>query len=166
MSELVKKILIEAEVNDHFYERLKARLSADIVTLAVEVKNAQYEVIGTYKMPESFKTRVLSAISFINDYTFPYNKSFGVKLGFLKIIERDIQFSSLTAKRIYDSVKDGPVVYDPTTNSNGDVVFAIVRNNQLVTLYWGKSYTPQTKEKLQVDMVINDIEVLRKASFS
>lgn len=166
MSELVNKILMEAEVANHFYQRLKDRLSADIVTLAIEVKAMQYEVIGTYKMPLSFKTRVFQGIDFINDYNFPNHKSFAIKLGFMKFIERDIQFNSLTSKRIYDSTRNGAVIYDPESNSNGDVLFAIIRNNKIVTLYWCKSYISQTKEKLNVDIIINDISVLKNALVS
>jgi hypothetical protein len=87
----------------------------------------------------------------ITKYSFPKSKSFGVKIAEFRIDRNAVIFASEQLK--VESIGKTLVIVDDETNSNGNVIYAIIRENILKTFYFAKSYIKQTPEKLRVDVV-------------
>jgi hypothetical protein len=150
---LVDKILKEAAVDQHYIDRLYDRiLNVDEVKVGIEVSTAQYQIVGTYTIPENLKTIFKDNIAMIESYPFPKNKSYGVKVLDINIDRNKVHYNSATGAKM--SFKNPLVIVDETTNSNGNVVYAIIRQNKLETIYFGKSYVPQTTDKMRVDAIV------------
>ncbi len=49
---------------------------------------------------------------------------------------------------------------DFKTQSNGNLVYLIVRNNQITTIYFAKSYVAQDASKMRVDAIIKNMDAL------
>lgn len=158
---LINKILKEAQVKKHFYDRLKERLQGHYFDVGVEIRQAQYKVVGEYILPSKIKQEILNNIKFLEQVSFNVNKSYAIKIGQINIPFKEVDFDDSSSEIIAKNSRNPLVLVDYDTESNGDVIFAIIRNNNLITFYWGKSYVPQTKEKMRVDVLINDINIIK-----
>lgn len=154
MREIIRYFLKEAIANQHFVERLHTRfLDIDKLDVGYELNGTSgiYEVIGTYHLPDELKTSVTSHIDELKHYSFPRNKSFGIKIAEIRIDPKRVEYRSDTAK---NSLNGHDLLFvDESTNTNGNVLYAIVRNNEITTVYFGKNYVIQSKEKLNVDVI-------------
>ena len=94
---------------------------------------------------------------------FPTWKSYAIKLA-------DLSINPQTDKKIYwefdgadEEAKGKTLIYlDNETNSNGNIIYAIIRNNEVKTIFFAKSYVRVDKYKLNVDVVIEDFENIYK----
>lgn len=150
----IQKILEESLSDEHAEERLFGRiLNRESLPVGYEIHGSigQYVVTGTYAIPMTIKNQVIENVNLIKKYNFPKNKSFGVKIAEFRIDRSAVIFASEQLKS--DSVNKILVIVDEETNSNGNIIYAIIRENILKTFYFAKSYIKQTPEKLRVDVV-------------
>jgi len=154
--QVIRKILIEALLEPHFNERLVERfLNRDFINVGYDksITHVDYEVVGEYKIPEQIKEQIYNDVKIIENFNFPKNKSFGIKLTQIVIDKNQVVYNSEESK---ENAKNKKLIFvDDVTGSNGDVAYAIIRENKAITIYFGKSYIKQTADKLKVDVVAN-----------
>ena len=114
---LVDKILKEAAVDQHYIERLADRiLNVSKVNVGVETSIANYQIVGTYQIPENLKAIFRDNIALIESYPFPKNKSYGVKVLDINIDRNKVDYNSATGAKM--SFQTPLVIVDEQTNSN------------------------------------------------
>ncbi len=148
----VNTLLTEADIAGHFLERLSARvLYADVVNVGYEVGVGQYKIVGTYKISPETKAKATAALQKLKETKFGRNKNVAVMVADLYVQPRDVQFTTDPAEAKGHTL----VIVDEVSNSNGNRLYAIVRADIATTLFFAKSYVPITKEKLNVDYILN-----------
>jgi hypothetical protein len=159
----IRKILEEAFSDEHYTERLYDRfLNKSVLTVGYEIPGTigQYEEVGTYVMPESIKTQIAENAKLVEGYSFPKGKSYGIQLGVIPIDKNQVQYISDDLKE--QAKKHTLVVVDRETQSNGNLVYLIVRNNEITTVYFAKSYVAQDAAKMKVDGIIKSMDAIRQ----
>lgn len=159
----IRKILSEAIPKEHYLERLYDRfLNQDTLLVGYEIKGTvgEYEEVGTYVLPSDLKAQILENAKLVEGYSFPKGKSYGVQIGAIPIDKAKVAYFSEEAK---NQAKDKILLFlDRKTESNGNLVYAIVRDNQIITIYFAKNYVPQDAKKLQVDGIIKSMDAIRQ----
>lgn len=151
----------EAIQSIHYSERLYDRFlnrSELVVGYEIPGTRGEYEEVGTYILPDNIKQEIRSKAKIIEDYNFPKGKDYGILLSNVMIDKNKVNYYNETLK---DESKNKSLLFiDRQTKSNGTVVYAIVRSNEIFTIYFAKNYVPQTTEKLRVDAIIKNINVI------
>lgn len=143
-----------ATIAKHFIEQNLLRITSDITfNVGYERSTANYVSVGQYIIPKNITEVIQNNINEIVKINFPKNQSFGIKLTQIPINPKDI----INYQKPEGST-NAYVIIDSVSNSNGNVIYAIVRHNTLITIYFGKSYIQQTPQKLNVDYIIADIK--------
>lgn len=159
----IRKILEEAFKEDHYLERLYDRLlNQDSLTVGYEIPGTigQYETVGTYVLPANIKAQILENAQLVENYNFPKGKSFGVQLGIIPIDKNQVQYFNDDLK---NKSKNNILLFiDRKTESNGNIVYAIIRDNKIITVYFAKNYVPQDAAKLKVDGIIKSMDAIRQ----
>lgn len=161
----IKKVILESMLDPHYQERLYDRfLNRDVITVGYEIPGTmgEYEIVGEYKIPAAVKLQIAGNAELVEKYNFPKNKSYGIKVSDIPIDKNQVQYFSEELKQ--KSKSSILVFVDEKTNSNGNVIYAIVRNNTLVTIYFGKNYVSQDANKLRVDFMLKKLDNLRTNS--
>lgn len=159
----VRKILEEAFVKEHYQERLYDRLlNKSVLTVGYEIpgKVGVYEEVGTYVLPEDVKKQLLENAKLVEGYNFPKGKSFGIQIGVIPVVKENVQYFSEELKE--QAKKHTLLFLDSQTQSNGNLIFIIVRDNVIVTVYMAKNYVAQDAKKLQVDAIIKNMDVIKQ----
>ena len=158
----IRKILAETIAGEHYAERLYDRfLNQTTLTVGYEIPGSvgEYEEVGTYILSPEIKDSMLDNIKEVENYSFPQAKSYGVQLAYILIDKNKVTYFDEDLK---NKAKSHTLVFvDRKTESNGNVVYAIIRGNKIITIYFAKSYVTQSPEKLKVDGIIKNIDVLR-----
>lgn len=157
-----QQILAEAQLDLHYQERLYDRfLNKDILTVGFELPNTrgEYMPVGTYVLPEAIKAQIVANAQLVENYNFPRAKSFGVQIASVNIDRNQVNYIGESEKQA--SIGKPLVFIDEKTGSNGNVVFLIVRENQVKTIYFAKSYVVQDATKLRVDVIVKSMDALR-----
>ena len=158
----IRKILFEAFRDDHYIERLYDRfLDQGELTVGYEIPGSigQYEEVGTYVLPEVAKNQISDNARLIEAYNFPKGKSYGIQLGAIPIDKNTVTYASEQAK---ESARKHTLLFiDKKTQSNGNLVYAIIRDNRIITIYFAKNYVPQDAAKLKVDGIIKSMDAIR-----
>ena len=160
---LIRGILNEAIKDDHYTERLYDRfINASTLEVGYEIPGSigQYEIVGSYKLPESVKNQILENAQLIENYNFPKNRSFGIQIAQNMIDKNAVNYYSEELKK--NAQGKTLVFVDEKTQSNGNIVYAIVRDNIIKTIYFAKSYVPQDASKLRVDAIIKSMDALKQ----
>ena len=127
----------------HANERLSQRvLNVDTLDIVKEISTANYTKIGEFKMTNILKTQISVKVEQIRNKDFG-NRDYGVLIhNFGKVV----------------SLKDSE------GESNGDSLYAIVRNNSIFTICFVKSYTSfnSLESKLRVDGIIKKLKNFKK----
>lgn len=159
----IRKILSEAFSDEHYTERLYDRfLNKSVLTVGYEIIGTigQYEEVGSYVMPENIKSQILENAKLVEGYNFPKGKSYGIQIGIIPIDKQQVQYFNENLKE--QAKKHTLVVVDNETQSNGNLVYLIVRNNEITTVYFAKSYVPQDAQKMKVDGIIKSMDAIRQ----
>jgi len=159
----VRKVLEEAFVEPHYTERLYDRfLNKDILTVGYEIPGTvgEYEEVGIYTLPESIKLSIAENAKLIEGYNFPKNKSYGIQLAVVPIDKQQVKY--LTPEAQEKAKKYTLLFVDSETQSNGNMVYAIVRDNKIITIYFAKNYVAQDAQKLKVDAIIKNMDVIKQ----
>lgn len=127
----------------HANERLSQRvLNVDSLDVVKEISTANYTKVGEFKMTNILKTQISVKVEQIRNKDFG-NRDYGVLIhNFGKVV----------------SLKDSE------GESNGDSLYAIVRNNSIFTICFVKSYTSfnSLESKLRVDGIIKKLKNFKK----
>ena len=151
-------ILLEAKIDGHFFDRLKQRiLETHDVTVGYEIQGTvgEYKKVGLFQIPPEVKQQVLDVYNSIVKTNFPKQKHFGIKMAELRIEPSKVNFydgfdmSELKGKTL--------VIVDDVTKSNGNIIYAIVRYNEAITLFYAKSYANIDANRMNVDVVIKNM---------
>ncbi len=159
----IRKVLEEAFIEPHYTERLYDRfLNKEILIVGYEIPGTigEYEEVGTYVLPESIKQSIAENAKLIEGYNFPKNKSYGIQLAVVPIDKAKVQY--ITPELQEKAKKHTLLFVDSETESNGNMVYAIVRDNKIITIYFAKNYVSQDAQKLKVDAIIKNMDVLRQ----
>jgi len=119
----------------------------------------EYKIIGTYIIPDNIKSQIIENAKIIEKYNFPKAKSFGILIANIIIDKNKVNYNAPELKA--EAANKVLVLVDEKTNSNGNVVYAIVRENILKTIYFAKSYVPQDAAKLRVDVIVKNIDTIK-----
>ena len=127
----------------HANERLSQRiLNVDSLDVVKEGTTAVYTKVGEYKLNDLIKNQISQKVNQIENKDFG-NRDYGVLIhNFGKVV----------------SLKDSQ------GESNGDSLYAIVRNNSIFTVCFVKSYTSfnSLESKLRVDGIIKKLKNFKK----
>jgi len=127
----------------HANERLSQRvLNVDTLDIVKEITTANYTKVGEFKMTNVLKSQISVKVERIRNKDFG-NRDYGVLIhNFGKVV----------------SLKD------LEGESNGDSLYAIVRNNSIFTICFVKSYTSfnSLESKLRVDGIIKKLKNFKK----
>ncbi len=158
----IRTILKEALATDHYGERLYDRfLNQSILKVGYEIEGSKgsYVPVGTYVLPEAVKQNISDNAKLIENYRFPKNKSYGIKIADIIIDKALVGYIDEDSKN--ESKNKVLVFLDEKTESNGNVVYAIVREGEIKTIYFAKSYVVQDAAKMRVDVIIKNLDVIR-----
>ena len=127
----------------HANERLTQRvLNVDTLDVVKETTTANYTKIGEYKVTDLIKKQISDKVEQIRNKDFG-NRDYGVLIhNFGKVVS----------------------LHDSQGESNGDSLYAIVRNNDIFTICFVKSYTSfnSLESKLRVDGIIKKLKNFKK----
>lgn len=155
-------LLVEAIQSIHYTKRVIGRfVTPDKITVGYEIPNSygMYEEVGTYIIPQELKNSVIENTQIVEDYKFPANKSYAIKIADIYIDKNKVNYftESLKNKALNGSKK--LLFLDKETDSNGDQIYAVIRDNKITTAFFGKSYSMKDiKGKMRVDVFINNIK--------
>lgn len=127
----------------HSAERLAQRvLNVDTLDVVKETTTANYTKIGEYKVTDLIKNQISNKVDEIR------NKDFG---------NRDYAVLMYNFGKVVS-------LHDSDGESNGDSLYAIVRNNEIFTICFVKSYTGfgSLEAKLRVDGIIKKLKNFKK----
>lgn len=127
----------------HAQERLSQRvLRVDSLDIVKETATATYTKIGDYKMTDLIKKQISEKVETIRAFDFGRN-DYGVLIhSFGKVVSLN----------------------DSEGESNGDSLYAVIRNNEIFTICFVKSYTGfnSLASKLRVDGIIKKLKNFKK----
>jgi hypothetical protein len=155
--QIIKEYIEEAFTGEHSLERLKYRFVDKknlIVGYELEDSIGDYKTLGTYSLNDDEKEEIVRKYKFIENYNFSPQESYGVRLTSLNIDPKRIKFFSDEDKK--ESINKKLLFVDEITNSNGNEIYAIIRDNVIATIYFAKNYIPQNTRKLRVDNIIKN----------
>ncbi len=160
IKQIIKEVIAEAIKREHYEHRLFNRLiKAEEINVGYELSKTEYRIVGTFAISEEIKQELLTNLAVVENHNFPKSKSYGVKVREIFIDRNKMTFIS---PELMEESKNKKLLFvDYETTSMGSVIYAIIRNNILFTIYFAKNYVQQTKEKLNVDAIIN-IDTIKK----
>jgi hypothetical protein len=129
---------------NHASQRLIERIvSQNTLDIVKEGSTASYTKVGEYNLTQLVKDQIVSKVESIKSMDFG-NRDYGVLVhNFGKVVRTP----------------------DMKSESNGDSLYAIVRNNEIFTICFVKSYTGfqnGLEGKLRVDAIIKKLSKFKK----
>ena len=114
----------------------------------------KYQEVGEKELGIDKIDEIKNRLKTIENYRFPKNKSYAIKLSDLIIQPQTVSFDSPEAAL---KSKGKTLVYvDRDSNSNGNIVYVIIRDNKATTIMFSKSYSQISTDKFKVDAIIKD----------
>lgn len=158
---MIREFIEEAEQTDHYTKRVFDRLVyVDKITVGYEISGTygRYEEVGTYVLPQELKNKIIENSKVVENYNFPKNKSYAVKISDIPIDNSKINYFSEEYKQYVLTKRPVILFLDSMTESNGNQLYAVVRDNKIVTAFFAKSYSMKdVKDKMRVDAFVKDI---------
>lgn len=135
---IVNKILKEAEITNHFEERLHQRfLDKPSFYVGYDLGRNQYQKLGRFSIPDADIQTIKDDIAFLQSLNFNPQKSYAIRLYKLKIDKSKVDYFDEESKA--DANGRALIIIDDE-HTNGDVVYAVVGSNKLLSIYVVKSY--------------------------
>lgn len=163
---IIKTIISEAMESEHYTKRVFDRLvNLSEVTVGYEISGTygEYIEVGTYALPIDLKSRIIENTKLVEDYNFPRNKTYAIKISDIPIDLNKINYFSDIHKQYVFKNKPTILFLDSYTNSNGNQIYAIVRDNKITTAFFGKSYSMQNiQQKMNVDVFIKNMDTIKQ----
>lgn len=154
--EMILEIFQEAALSFHASkERLNQRfLNQFPKKVGFEVGVGNYIPLGTKIIPSEDQEEIKRRLEIIENYNFPKNKSYAIKLYDLFIKPETVDFYSPEDKL---QAKNKTLVYmDDETKSYGNQMYVIIRENVATTLMFVLSYSTLSNQKFEVDFIVKD----------
>lgn len=163
---ILRKIIreiVEAVETEHSVERELQRLSVDEFTVGYETQKGQYQKVGTYNLPTETKYSMKINMDKLKTINFPERARFGVLLlkaqinpGLVNYFSSELKSESTGKKLIFVGIGETST----REGTNGDLLYAIIENDFINTLFWKKSYLPKEtiKHQLSVDRIFDNID--------
>lgn len=151
-------MLLEATFSGHFIDRVNSRLlRQDIVSVGYEIEGTrgQYKVVGTFKIPQEIKNQAGIVLNKIENQKFPMKQSYAVQVAYIQINPNQVNFTTGSLEECKGKTL---IIVDEATQSNGNVIFAIIRTDNGISLYFAKSYVDNSPQKMDVNHVIKNID--------
>jgi hypothetical protein len=100
----IRNIINEALQTRHYTERVFNRL-IDTSEITVGYENqgqvGVYTEVGTYILPNELKTEIVENTKLVENYNFPKNKSYAVKIANIPIDINKISFFQIERNKMY-----------------------------------------------------------------
>ncbi len=157
----IHKLLREAVATLHAKQQFEERfLYNRIMSVGLEIETGKYEEVGTYKIDDFIIQEIEKRFKIIIQKSFPKNKSYAIKLLDIPIDPNEIQYFQSDKKHLYQNKQlyKNPFVFlnDAIHDSNGNCVYVIIRHGEIVTTMLVKNYSKISPDKMAVDFVIKD----------
>lgn len=161
--EMILEIFQEAKLTFHVSkERLNQRfLNPFPKKVGFEEGVGNYIALGTKVIPSEDQEEIKRRLEIIENYNFPKNKSYAIKLYDLFIRPETVDFYSPEDKF---QAKNKTLVYmDEETKSYGNQMYIIIRQNDATTIMFVSSYSALSNQKFDVDFIVKDFnKVIQK----
>jgi hypothetical protein len=162
----IRTIITEAMQSEHYTKRVFIRfVDLNEITVGYEITGTvgKYTEVGTYILPQDLKNKIIENTKIVEDYSFPKNKSYAVKIADILIDYNKIKYFSETERGYVFKNKPTILFLDSVTESNGNQIYAIIRSNNIVTAYFAKSYSmANIREKMRVDVFVKDVNLIKQ----
>ena len=162
MKDLIKKVLKEyVELNEldrtsHYIDRLRQRLEGNVkfpIMLATPTKGGlDTQEVGTYTLKEMDRLKIMDHLELLERVDFPDDGSYGVKIFQFNIETTDIETKFFRDRDHEIEIRKGLLmdklnlyISDPETESTGDILFGIVKQQKLITALFARSYNLEQK---------------------
>ena len=148
------------DTRNHAKQRLEQRiLSQNTIDVRFETSTGNYTKVGVMKITDLFKSNVQSKTERINNTNFK-GKDVAVLISQMGINNNVVQFDSKESEMASKGQKLVASVVDSRGESNGDVLYAIIRNNKHITTCMVKSYSgfKSLADKLRVQFVVKNLK--------
>jgi len=172
LDEIIKNSeLKEINATDHFNKRLGERFLSDNLQVVVSVPyhgTLNNTVVGTYRIPKEVKDEINDKINYITNTKIDKKVTLGIILHkFNKIKVSDIVWVNdkaryLTIKTLQDNYRTNLYVNDKITDSMGDLLFAIVQDNAIITILYERKHGLENNRMYKYDELITDMSQLEK----
>lgn len=160
--QIVSSVLAETQITPHFAERVMGRVvDKGNFRVGYELDTpGQYQEVGTYIIPSTMVEEIKRKVQILQSRNFNKAKSYAILLQYFPVNLSTVQFDSPASRTEAINSKKVLVLTDAETNSNGNMLYAIVRNNELTTAMLVKPYTGMggMEGKMRVDAVIKNFD--------
>lgn len=148
----------------HNQERIEQRLSFGAsMEVKVETTKGNYTTVGTTIINNLQVGQIKQTLSKIDNTDFG-KKDYAIKITQFALNNNTVKFNSEESKALAQGKQMVVSVVNYKGESNGNEVYAIVRNNTIVTTCFVKSYTGfnNLEAKLRVDGLIKKLKNFKK----
>ena len=112
-----------------------------------------------FVIPQNYIDDVLQKVDYALIANFPYKKGYGLKVIQIPIIPTQIQFES---NHNMNTIKGKNLLFVSNGDeSNGSVLYFIIRNNEFYTFMFMKSYITIDTAKLRVDHILSNWNMIK-----
>lgn len=164
----------EVGYNEHFKERLYERFtSKSIFPLMLKTRNmapGEYKKVGNYFMDAAESKKVIDSIFEVLQWKMPLDERYGVVFHTFDVFSKEKAYypkPDLRLQTLNEVVRNNGKLYvtDKEDGSVGDVVFGILVNNKLETVYFNRSQT-MSAEKHGVKAIVQADAIAGLANFT
>ncbi len=157
---LQEALIKEARITDHFEQRLHQRLvGTNGVQVGYESSPMQYEIVGDYIIPQEIISDVADKMTILKNTRFPEQKDYGIKVTQIPIIPTKINFLS---NHNLNTIKGKNLLFvSDGDESNGNVLYVVIRKNVIFTFMFMKSYIKIDALKLRVNHILSDWNIIK-----
>jgi hypothetical protein len=170
------EIIKSTEVNElfpteHFGTRKDERFLTDTLDVVVSVPykgTLNHTVVGTYTIPKQIKDEINNKINYLLKTKIDRKISLGIILyKFNNIKVSDIRWVNdkaryITLKTLQDNYRTKIYVSDSKTNSIGDMLFLVVRDNAIITIKYERKHGLELNREHEYDEIITNVEDIEK----
>ncbi len=158
INKLIKEALVTVHAKRQFEERF---LGQRLMAVGFETTPGQYEEVGVYKINDLIIDELQKRFDILSKKSFPINKDYAVKVLDININPNDINYFEPENKPAYLKQKNPFILLnDSVHDSNGNSVYVIIRHGEIVTTMLVKNYVKIDPNKMRVDFIIKDWDLI------
>lgn len=162
LKQIIASVVSEVQVTPHFSERILDRvINKGNVRVGYELSTpGVYKEVGTYVIPPAMVEEIQRKINIVLKKNFNKSKSYAILLQHFPVNISTVTFDSPESRAEAIASKSILVLRDEASDSNGNMLFAIIRINELTTAMLVKPYTGMggLEGKMRVDAVIKNFD--------
>lgn len=159
-----KQTVNELDMDPHFLKRFKQRYEGQTnFPLLIRVRGRQDKRVGTYVVSADEAKKIHDTITDMMSFRMPDETKYGVKIHTFNFdLSKDskniiwLPNEDIRIQAMRDYISDNGRLYirDEETDSVGDTIFAILRGNKVITMFYNRSHTA-SPEKHNVDKIVD-----------